>query len=274
VTIHPIHATTPPVLTTLAANATFSTVERQVANGFGGWIPAGSQTMPKASGLASADVNGDAVADILITHDTVFVTPLQQVAVLLGVPGGSFVPNLYGYPVNAPASPVAGDLDGNGRMDVVTITPMQFWATVLTNTTPLPAGLVNYGTSSAGCLGPHGLAATGPPAVGTPAFEFTATGAPASSVGLLLIGDVAGSGDPLFVGVELHVDVFASTQLFAVDLLADTAGLASAYVDIPSNPFLLGQVFYATGAFAWMPPCPATPPFGLSGTNGLQITIQ
>jgi hypothetical protein len=90
----------------------------------------------------------------------------------------------------------------------------------------------------------------------------------------LLIGDAPGSGDPLGVGVELHVNVFTSTQVFAVDLPSDSAGMASAYVDIPPNPFLLGQVFFATGAFAWSPPCPATPPFGLSGTNGLQITIQ
>jgi hypothetical protein len=112
------------------------------------------------------------------------------------------------------------------------------------------------------------------PTIGSPDFAVTCNHCPPSSLGLALLAnaqDLAGS-DPFAIGVLLHVDLFAATDVIALDATSDAAGNgATVGAVIPNNPALVGATYYASEVWAWSS-C-ALPPFNLSSSRGLAITI-
>ncbi len=135
-------------------------------------------------------------------------------------------------------------------------------------------GTAVYGTGSPGCSGTHTLTTSQAPMLGAPGFAILSDNAPPSSLGLLIVTDVqdlAGS-DPFGIGVLLHASFVGITELTSLDLYSDALGNGGT-VDfaIPGNPALLGKVFYACGLWAWTT-C-SLPPYGLSTTRGLAITV-
>jgi hypothetical protein len=111
--------------------------------------------------------------------------------------------------------------------------------------------------------------------INSPAFAFTCDNAPPSSLGLCLVAnaqDAAGS-DPFGIGVLLHVNLFAATEVLAFDFPSDALGSAlTTGTGIPNDPFLVGQTYYAQALWVWAT-C-ALPPFDLSTSKGLAITIR
>src|SRR4029434_2174344 len=91
------------------------------------------------------------------------------------------------------------------------------------------------------------LTATQVPKVNTPSFALACNHAPASALGLLLIGnaqDVAGT-NVLGLGVSFHVDLFASSVLLGLDMTSNAAGYGVGAAPIPNDPSLAGVAIFA-----------------------------
>jgi hypothetical protein len=252
--------------------------EVRAGNGAGGWalksIFIGQSFVV---GLAVADVNGDANADLLVSMAEYFPAVVFQIAYYLG--SGTGAPPWYEGFVGVPephGALLTADLAGDGRIDLVSMTQNnnnQF-VTVLHNRTPLPAGLTPFGAGSHGCLGPHGIAATVAPRVGTSEFVVTVTNGPPNGMGLLLIGDVPSSGrDPFGFEILMNVDLLGSSFLDSAAITTDPIGYGVASWPIPAHPALANTKLYATGVFDWGSACALASPVGFSSSKGLEIVI-
>ncbi|MBL8695050.1 MAG: FG-GAP repeat protein [Planctomycetes bacterium] len=135
-------------------------------------------------------------------------------------------------------------------------------------------GLVSYGTGTPGCNGTQTLGVFHTPMVPGPGFGFTCNNAPVSALGLGILGNVqdAAGSDPFFIGVLLHIDFFASTELVPIDFYSDASGNAAAPAPLPNSPALAGMTFYAMALWAWSS-C-SLPPYNLSTSRGLAFTVQ
>lgn len=136
------------------------------------------------------------------------------------------------------------------------------------------AGTSFFGTGTPGCEGAQTVDANLTPKINTPGFALTCNNAPPSAIGLGLItnvADLAGS-DPFAIGVLLHVNLFASTEVIAPDFPSNASGFATLAAPIPNVPALIGATYYAQAIWGWAS-C-ALPPFNLSSSRGLAITIQ
>jgi hypothetical protein len=136
-------------------------------------------------------------------------------------------------------------------------------------------GLVPYGSGTPGCSGTSNLTAALLPQIGQSAFALYGDHAPPSSLGLCLVTDsqdLAGS-DPFGLGVLLHVDFFLANEIYGLDMPTDASGLGATPIPIPPSPGFIGKVYYAQTLYAWSGPC-SLPPFGLSTSRGLAITIE
>ncbi|HKE00501.1 MAG TPA: hypothetical protein VKE69_05790, partial [Planctomycetota bacterium] len=136
-------------------------------------------------------------------------------------------------------------------------------------------GASPYGASTPGCAGAELLNVSAIPTVGNASFAFHSTNAPPSSIGLLFVGDVpnvAGAGY-LGLGVQFHVDLFASAQLLGLNASSDAKGFGVAPAPIPNNPALHGASVYAQEVWLWPAAVCPLPPFGLSATNALKVTF-
>ncbi|MBI3818748.1 MAG: hypothetical protein HY286_08670 [Planctomycetes bacterium] len=176
---------------------------------------------------------------------------------------------------NAPNFPVtlgAFDtlLNGNGAVGGFS----DGWLAKVTLGTP--AGVVPYGTGTLGCAGAQSLVVYSTPKVGNPNFEFTCSHCPGDSLGLLLITNqsYATDSDPFGIGLNLLVDLFSSSEIYAFDINSNSLGGASVPTAIPNNSLLGGNKYYAQVVSLW-PSGTCTPSvLGLSSSNALAITIQ
>ncbi|MBL8696059.1 MAG: FG-GAP repeat protein [Planctomycetes bacterium] len=134
-------------------------------------------------------------------------------------------------------------------------------------------GTSSYGTGTPGCAGAHALDVTHAPMIGSPHFGITCNNAPPSSLGLGILAnaqDAAGS-DPFGIGVLLHVNLFAASEIISLDFLSDASGNGLAAAPIPYAPALVGNTYYAMALWAWTA-C-LLPPYNLSTSRGLAITL-
>jgi hypothetical protein len=136
--------------------------------------------------------------------------------------------------------------------------------------------LVPYGAATAGCTGSPVLTASQAPFVNTPSFTLRSTLAPPNSLGLVLVTNVAddNGSDAFGIGVQLHVDLFASTEVITLDAFSDAFGEGTAAAPIANNPLLGGLTYYVQILWAWPFSACFIPPYNLSTTQGLSITIQ
>ncbi|MBI3818534.1 MAG: hypothetical protein HY286_07580, partial [Planctomycetes bacterium] len=124
--------------------------------------------------------------------------------------------------------------------------------------------------------GPQSLAVYSIPKVGNSLFEFTCSHCPPDSLGLLLITNqtYATDSDPFGIGLNLLVDLFSSTEVFALDIMSNSLGGAGTPTPIPNNNLLAGNKYYAQVISLW-PSSICTPSvLGLSSSNGIAMTIQ
>jgi hypothetical protein len=183
--------------------------------------------------------------------------------------GATQTNEMSGFSVSA-----GGDVNGDGYADLAIGSP--YVQPVVRVYSTLPLGLGAYGTGTPGCFGEESLSGHGAPKVGKANWFIAGDRGPANALSLALVTDVpdlAGS-DPFGIAVKLHVDLFASTQVYGLDAVSGASGNAVAPVPIPNNPLLAGSHYYAQVLSAWTSgPCVPSA-FALSTSRGLAIEIQ
>jgi hypothetical protein len=136
-------------------------------------------------------------------------------------------------------------------------------------------GTVSYGTGTAGCSGTHTLDVNHAPMINSPAFAITCDNAPPSSHGQCIVADAQDltGGDPFGFGALLHVDILAANRVLTFVIASDALGNGQTQdTSIPNEGTLIGKTYYAQALWLWTS-C-ALPPFNLSSSKGLAITIQ
>ncbi len=135
------------------------------------------------------------------------------------------------------------------------------------------AGVSLFGTDQPGCTGAHVISTNSAPTINNPDFQFLSTKCPPSSLGLGLYATNAWIGnDPFGIGFNLWVDLFTSIEIGTFDIFTDGAGNGVGPAPIPNSPILIGQQYRLQGLF--VETACSLPPFNLSGTQGMTITIQ
>ena len=98
------------------------------------------------------------------------------------------------------------------------------------------------------------------------------------NLGLLLVTDSQDpnpNGTDVFgIGAQLLVDFFAATEIYGLDMPSDALGYGSTDSPLPANAGLVGKKYYAQVLWAWPGGSCSLPPFNLSMTSGVEITIQ
>jgi hypothetical protein len=138
-----------------------------------------------------------------------------------------------------------------------------------------PAGSSLYGAGTPGCLGLQRLTINKTAKIGATGFAWACDNAPWQALGLLLISDSpdAPGSDALGLGVMFHIDL-QSAALWGMDMNSSTYGVGlTPPFAIPNNPNLIGQTFYSQAFWLWPASTCALPPWNLSSSNGVAITI-
>jgi FG-GAP-like repeat len=235
-----------------------------------GWINQGGGTfgapinLPQSSSIAAIDVDADGNLDLVETRN-------GGVAVAFGNGAGSFTSTLFPLPGNG-AAVAAGDVDGNGRIDVVTADATTVM--LLRNQLATPPGIAPFGHGTPGCAGTIGLWGAPEPAIGENDFHVICSNAPGNAVGLLAIGTRVTAGwDPLGLDLTLHLG-FA---LPVATMRSDPGGSARHLLPIPALPFLAGLRVCVQSVWLADPgrgdSCSAAQ-YDLASSRGLSITLQ
>lgn len=166
---------------------------------------------------------------------------------------------------------------GSDTLAFVSTTPNNFGPTLDRVSVALPiAGAQTFGVGqgSSGCRGLMSTWVNSSPNVGNASFAITTSNAPPSGFGVLALGDVAATSDPLGIGLQFLVGASPGLPLALAGMNSDPAGIGALPVPIPNNPTLAGAQFFAQTFWLWSPTCPAVlPRLDLSSSSGLQLTI-
>ena len=153
----------------LTSNENTSTVSVLLGNGSGGFVlqanspSTGPNSVPRS--LVVADVNGDGKPDVVTANQNT-----DNVAVLLGNGNGGFALQANPPSVGTSSQPfslVVGDVNGDGKPDLLTANYGSDAVGVLLNATPLPIRAALPGASATLCPNPARTSTT-----------FSATGLP------------------------------------------------------------------------------------------------
>jgi hypothetical protein len=227
--------------------------------------------------LVAADVDGDGTVDIAAIGTS---ATSDAVAVLLGIGNGSFAPSMHFRTAPGPYTLSSGDLDFDGKPDLVT-TNSPSSATVLLNTARSgPFSYCTAGITSNGCT-PR-IASTGTPSLSAVSgFVVSVSEVEGMRNGVIFVGIHGSLGLPWATGSTSYLCVRQPLQRLTPMSSGGTSGACdgSFAVDL-NNVFWLNP--YITGTFlqpgttvqtqAWFrdPPAPRTS--NLSA--GLEFTLQ
>jgi hypothetical protein len=218
--------------------------------------------------VSIGDLNNDGIADLAVVN-----VYSNQLSIFMGIGGGALASVSNTALSDGPVSVLVRDVDGDGRPDVITSNLYAGSVSVMLNGHSI--GTEPFGTGTPGCAGPHNLTGQGAPQVGNANYSLTCSKTPPLATGLLMITDAADAigSDPFALGVKLHVDLYASTQLIALNPTSDASGIGTVSVPIPPYPFLVGSTFYGQELWVWPLNVCFNFPFGLSTSNGLKLTL-
>jgi len=228
-------------------------------------------TTATGSSCGAVDLNGDGFLDMPI------VDPLGTVNVLMGAGGAVFTSGTQILAGGQVSALLAADLNSDGFVDVALAQPIgggNDRISIALNQT-VATRVADFGTGTFGCGGMLGFGSNSIPAVGNGALKFVATNAPPKSLGVCIIADAADipGSDQLFLNLLLHVNLFASTSIYAFDMPSDRNGTAIVPVPLPSDPLLINALFFGQAIFVEPAACSGAL-VGLVSTRGGSILIQ
>lgn len=256
----------------VACTDTFATSDFQVSV-WPGQVPPGFGTHLEISlakppvEILTADVDGDGRSDLIVQMT-------QDFALVRGEADGT--PAALGtYYQNGVVGMAVLDADLDGRQDLLA-TESDGELVLRRNLLATPLGTSSYGNGTGGCAGTLGISSNASPAIGLAEWVVSCSGAPATSVGWLVIAstpDFAGS-DPLGLALVLHVSPF-SPLLLLHPMLANTSGAGATTLAIPDYAQIAGLTLYAQAIFfePLLQTCSAAP-LGLVSSRGLEFTLQ
>lgn len=139
----------------------------------------------------------------------------------------------------------------------------------------------NYGAGSTGCSGSQVMVAETAISISQPSFMLGTTDCPPFALGLAFASSAPLNPpqDPFGLGVLFDVDLLGGLEASFFNIYADSTGYGSVTVSTPINPALLGMTFYVQSMWSWpySTACAQAgnwhPPYGLSTSNGLAVTI-
>jgi len=244
-------------------------------DGAGGMFPATIVGLGEGSAEgAIVDIDRDGIRDIVYNASS--GASVFDVKYARGLGSFTFAPPVVLAPATINDGFVACDLDADGQPDLIAMALGVSGVRVYRNlSAPAPLTLL-YGIGTAGCLGTQGVSATGLPTVGNAAFGVVLTNTPLTAVGLGIICDIddAAGSDPFGLGILLHCDLAASTEVLAFDVSMSAKNSAYLALPIPNAPVLSGLTYYTQFLSLW--PADAacqSSPLGLSSSKVLRIRI-
>lgn len=233
-------------------------------DGRGGFAAARSIPLPsRAFGIALRDCDGDGRLDAVVTAGNL------QTLLLLGLGNGNFQAPLA---FTTGGVPTLGDVDANGRLDLVTFDQ---GVLVALNRLAVPVGVATFGVGTPGCQGIHGTSTTGVPRIGSADFGVVTTNLPARAFGVhyLAVGaDVPGS---LLLGIRFHFDFLQPFLSWTSPGVATETGTAVAPLPIPPGVHLVGATVVVQSTWVLPATSPCRPsPLGVSSGRGVRLTLQ
>ena len=219
----------------------------------------------------AGDFDGDGRIEIGATNS-------GTLSLYRSLPGGGYAPEQLSAAANHGALPQVGDLNHDGRLDLLFgedgITSSGTLAIKL-NQLGTPSGVQPVGSGTPSCAGRQGVSASLTPSVGESEFALLCTNAPARASGFLLLGGAgsASGTDPAGLGLLLHVDpLSAPFELYPMTSGAD--GSSRALLPVPDNAALAGTSLALQTV--WIEPvgpgCSASW-LPLSSSRGLAVTL-
>jgi len=227
------------------------------------------------SSLVAGDLDRNGTVDIAATNQTGAIS--NSVSIIFGDGAGGFsAPSNIGVGT-FPSSVRLGDMNADGRVDLVVAHNGSANIAVLMNTEATPFGIVPYGVGSAGCFGRLGMLASSTPQLGNTGFHLSCTNAPRKALGLCIVSDVPDvtGSDPFQLGALLHVNLQLATTVLGIDLPSDFAGESAALVPISNDPQLAGLIVFAQALFVepFDMRCNLSA-FSLVSSSAVQIIVQ
>ena len=219
--------------------------------------------------IAAGDVDGDGFCDVAVTAGSEVIVAYSD-----GHGGlrGAEVVRTETSPVRSVA---IADVRGIGVYDVLYVRGGD-QLVVLQNPRTGVSGLEGYGEGTPNCLGRIGLWANGQPALASTDFGYITTNAPASAVGMILLGgpaDVDGS-DPFGLGARFHLQLVGGLAVNRL-VFSDPLGMCFTPDAMPVDAGLAGLTLFVQTLWLtdFATTCSASPA-GLASSRGLSVTIQ
>lgn len=257
----------------VAASQFSNAFARLLGNGAGGF---GTATQHGTGGTGPTDIqvsdfNDDGNLDVAVSHLNTNNLTIVRGNGLGGFPNPPPPLSVTLTGASQTMTMFAGDVNIDGRQDMLLANLATSNVSVLRNTVGTPQNISVFGSGTPGCYGRLGINANLPPRVNTPNWHVLVSNAPPLLAGTLFASPTPDVPGTVILGARFHVVLSGAISLPAV---SDEAGFATVGIPIPNDPTLVGAMLSFQGA--WIEPASnrcATGSSGIVTSLGMTATV-